>query len=58
MSEYEIVGPFESHRVIVSGGRVPLMDAHPVNGGNVALILDGRPQRHARGLPTALPVDD
>lgn len=42
MSDYEIVGPFESHRVIVDGRRVPFLDALPVNGGKIALLLDGR----------------
>ncbi len=42
MSEYEIVGPFASHRVIVDGRRVPFLEAMPLNGGKVALLLDGR----------------
>jgi len=42
MDGYEIVGPFESHRVIVGGRRVPFLEAHPVNGGKIGLILDGR----------------
>ncbi len=42
MSPYEIVGPFESHRVIVGGRRVPFLEAHPVNGGRIGLVLDGR----------------
>ena len=42
MSEYEIVGPFQSHRVIVDGRRVPFLEALPVNGGKISLLLDGR----------------
>ncbi len=42
MNGYEIVGPFESHRVIVSGRRVPFLSARPVNGGKIALTLDNR----------------
>jgi hypothetical protein len=42
MSEYEIVGPFETHRVIVGGRRVPFLQAHPMNGGRISLILDNR----------------
>ena len=52
MSEYEIVGPFLSHRVIVDGRRVPFLEAMPVNGGKISLLLDGRysarPSRNAR----------
>jgi len=42
MSDYQIVGPFESHRVVVDGHRVPFLDAMPVNGGKIGLLLDGR----------------
>jgi len=42
MSEYQIVGPFQSHRVIVDGRRVPFLEAMPVNGGKISLLLDGR----------------
>lgn len=42
MSEYQIVGPFQSHRVIVDGRRVPFLEAFPVNGGKISLLLDGR----------------
>lgn len=42
MSDYEIIGPFESHRVIVGGRRVPFLEAHPLNGGMIRLILDHR----------------
>jgi hypothetical protein len=42
MSEYQIVGPFQSHRVIVDGRRVPFLEALPVNGGKISLLLDGR----------------
>jgi hypothetical protein len=42
MSDYEIIGPFETHRVVVSGRRVPLLDAYPVNGGKISLVLDDR----------------
>lgn len=42
MADYEIVGPFETHRVIVGGRRVPYLEAYPVNGGKISLVLDGR----------------
>jgi len=42
MSDYEIAGPFESHRVIVDGRRVPFLDALPMNGGKISLLLDNR----------------
>jgi hypothetical protein len=42
MGDYEIIGPFQSHRVIVAGRRVPLLEAHPANGGRIGLVLDGR----------------
>jgi hypothetical protein len=42
MSDYEIVGPFQSHRVIVEGRRVPFLEALPVNGGKISLLLDSR----------------
>jgi hypothetical protein len=42
MSDYQIVGPFQSHRVIVDGRRVPLLEALPVNGDKISLLLVGR----------------
>lgn len=42
MNDYEIAGPFQSHRVIVNGRRVPFLDALPLNGGKVSLLLDSR----------------
>jgi hypothetical protein len=42
MTDYEIVGPFETHRVIVSGRRVPFLEAYPMNGGKISLVLDSR----------------
>jgi hypothetical protein len=42
MSSYEIAGPVESHRVIVNGRRVPFLDALPLNGGKISLLLDNR----------------
>jgi hypothetical protein len=42
MSDYEIVGPFESHHVIVDGRRVPFLEALPMNGGKISLLLDSR----------------
>jgi len=42
MSDYQIVGPFENHRVVVSGRRVPFLGAYPVNGGKISLVLDNR----------------
>lgn len=42
MSDYQIVGPFQSHRVIVDGRQVPFLEAAPVNGGKISLLLDQR----------------
>lgn len=39
---YEIIGPFESHRVVVGGRQVPFLQARPVNGGKIYLSLDDR----------------
>lgn len=38
----EIIGPFSHHSVVINGYEVPHLTAHPVNGGVVTLILDGR----------------
>ena len=38
----QIVGPFESHYVVIDGWRVPHLTAHPANGGIVHLTLDDR----------------
>jgi hypothetical protein len=50
MSDYQIVGPFQSHRVIVAGREVPFLKAHPANGGIINLILD---DRYALGVAVA-----
>lgn len=42
MGGYEIVGPFQTYWVIVDGRRVPFLEALPVNGGKISLLLDGR----------------
>jgi hypothetical protein len=42
MSEYEIVGPFTSHWVVVDGRQVPFLQAAPANGGKIRLTLDQR----------------
>ncbi len=42
MSNYQIVGPFQSHWVLVDGRRVPFLEAMPVNGGKISLLLDSR----------------
>lgn len=42
MSEYEIVGPFSSHWVVVNGRQVPFLEAAPANGGKIHLTLDQR----------------
>jgi hypothetical protein len=42
MSDYQIVGPFQNHRVIVNGRRVPFLEALPLNGGKIRLLLNGR----------------
>lgn len=39
---YEIVGPFQSWKVTVHSRVVPFLEAMPVNGGKIALLLDGR----------------
>jgi hypothetical protein len=39
---YEIIGPFETYRVVVGGRQVPYLNAHPMNGGIVHLNLDNR----------------
>ena len=38
----DYVGPFETHRVVVDGWQVPLLDATPLQGGRVLLSLDSR----------------
>jgi hypothetical protein len=38
----DFVGPFSSHRVVVDGWQVPLLEAHPMAGGMVTLVLDQR----------------
>jgi hypothetical protein len=35
-------GPFEHHDVVVEGWRVPLLQAHPLDEGRIALVLDER----------------
>jgi hypothetical protein len=42
MSDYEITGPIETRRVIVDGRRVPFLEAFPMAGGKISLLLDGR----------------
>jgi len=42
MSDYEIIGPFDTYRVVVGGRRVPYLDATPMNGGIISLTLDSR----------------
>lgn len=42
MSAYEIVGPFSHHDLVVNGWRVPYLEATPMNGGKIDLILDRR----------------
>ncbi|HTW20335.1 MAG TPA: hypothetical protein VME70_09005 [Mycobacteriales bacterium] len=39
---FEIVGPFDYHRVLVYGREVPHLTACPANGGVVHLQLDSR----------------
>ncbi len=50
MSEYEIVGPFETHWVMVDGRQVPFLEAAPANGGIIHLTLD---QRYGLDVPVA-----
>ena len=50
MSEYEIVGPFSSHWVVVDGRQVPFLEAAPANGGKICLTLD---QRYALDVSVA-----
>jgi hypothetical protein len=42
MMDYEIVGPFSSHWVVVDGRQVPFLQAAPANGGKIHLTLDRR----------------
>jgi hypothetical protein len=35
-------GPFSRHDVVVEGWRVPFLEAHPGEGGQVTLVLDRR----------------
>lgn len=42
MMEYEIIGPFDTYRVVVGGRQVPYLDATPMNGGIISLTLDNR----------------
>ena len=42
MMDYEIVGPFSSHWVVVDGRQVPFLEATPANGGKIHLTLDQR----------------
>jgi hypothetical protein len=42
MSDYEITGPIETRHVIVDGRRVPFLEAHPMSGGTISLLLDSR----------------
>ena len=42
MRDYELVGPFDTHRVLVGGRRVPFLEAIPANGGIVHMLLDRR----------------
>jgi hypothetical protein len=39
---YDLVGPFSEYRVTVEGKRVPLLSAHPIDGGKLNLVFDGR----------------
>ncbi len=41
-SPVEFVGPFEHHDVVVNGWRVPFVEATPMDGGRVLLLLDHR----------------
>jgi hypothetical protein len=42
LGDLEFVGPFETHRVLLYGRRVPHLDAAPMNGGMVHITLDER----------------
>ncbi len=42
MSDYEIIGPFATHWVMVDGRQVPFLEAAPANGGKISLTLDQR----------------
>ena len=39
---YEIIGPFTGYKVTVHGRQVPFLEAMPVNGGKIGLVLDQR----------------
>lgn len=38
----EIIGPFQEHRLVVDGYRVPLVEAVEIDGGKVTFVLDKR----------------
>jgi hypothetical protein len=38
----DLIGPFESHDVVVGGRAVPFLHGKPVDGGQVDLTLDRR----------------
>jgi hypothetical protein len=50
MSDYEIVGPFQSYRLLVDGRDVPFLKAFPEKGGVVHLLLD---ERYGLDVPVA-----
>jgi pentose-5-phosphate-3-epimerase len=45
-ARFELLGPFTSHEVIVNGRMVPHLTASPMNGGMIAVTLDGRYDLH------------
>ena len=48
--DYEIIGPFAGYKVTVHGRQVPFLEAMPVNGGKIGLVLD---QRYGVDIPVA-----
>jgi hypothetical protein len=42
VSSYEITGPFQVRKVLVSDRAVPFLEACPLAGGKISLLLDGR----------------
>jgi len=42
VNSYEITGPFQVRKVLVDGRAVPFLEACPLAGGKISLLLDGR----------------
>jgi len=42
VNSYEITGPLQVRKVLVDGRAVPFLEACPLAGGKISLLLDGR----------------